>query len=147
MEKDNPPTEYEYEEYPGEIFYQLKGELGSLQGWPGFRHRPGRIGLDPLDTYYELSHFQGVILRKLITGEVFTTNPLYLFIMYLYGLLGISPLIASIILVIQGRYMFGLNVFLLPYELLGIGLLWNVIRSILHYYEKIDGTGDFPVIP
>ena len=140
---DQPTTE----KYPGEIFYQLKGDLGKLQGWPGYRHRPGRIGLDPLDSDFESAHIQGVIIRKLVTGEVFTTNPLYLFVMYLYGLIGIFPLFFSVIGLFSGGSLIWPSIPLFFYGLLSIGLLWNVFRSILHYYGKIDGTGDFPVIP
>ncbi len=40
-----------------------------IPGFPGYRNRPGRSGLDYLDTQYEMAHMAGVMFRKLITGN------------------------------------------------------------------------------
>lgn len=37
-------------------------EEPQLLGWPGFRTRAGRSGLDPRDTYAEVGHAESVLL-------------------------------------------------------------------------------------
>ncbi|MFC1879001.1 hypothetical protein ACFLZW_03725 [Chloroflexota bacterium] len=65
----------------------------SLRGWPGYRTRPGRSGLDPLDNHFEWAHMQGVFLRRLFTGSLRTKNPIYLNLMGLIGGAIIAPII------------------------------------------------------
>lgn len=132
VDKDSISTQEAFEKYPGEMFFQLQGEMVKVQGWPCHRNRPGRFGTDPLDTDYELAHMEGVIIRKLIIGQVFTTNPFYLFFMAFYGVVGIFPLILSIIETIQGGSMLLINIPFLLHELLGISLIRNVILSVLY---------------
>ena len=135
------------EEYPGEMLYQILGPNAALQGWPGYRHRPGRIGLDPLDTDYELAHVEGVVIRQILIGEVFTTNPIYLFFMAFYGFFGAFPLAASLIELIMGEpSYFGMTLFLLPYEILGVLLLRNVVLSIIWKNTINQKTTSYPVI-
>jgi len=131
VDKDSISIQQATEKFPGEMFYQLQGEMVKVQGWPGHRNRPGRFGTDPLDTDYELAHTEGVIIRKLIIGKVFTTNPFYLIFMAFYGIVGVFPLIISIIETIQGRSMLLANIPFLLHEFLGISLIRNVILSIL----------------
>lgn len=135
------------EKYPGEMFFQIQGDLVNIQGWPGHRNRPGRFGTDPLDTDYELAHMEGVIIRKLIVGEVFTTNPFYLFFMAFYGIVGVFPLIISIIETVQGRFMLMANIPFLLHEFLGINLLRNVILSILLISKHDQGEHQSIIIP
>ncbi len=123
------------EKYPGEMFYQIQSEMVKVQGWPGHRNRSGRFGTDPLDTDFELAHMQGVIIRKLIIGQVFTTNPFYLLYMAFYGIVGVFPLIISIIETVQGRSMLLINTPFLLHELLGLSLIRNVIKSILFIFN------------
>jgi hypothetical protein len=135
------------EEYPGEMLYQILGANAVLQGWPGYRHRPGRIGLDPLDTDYELAHVEGVIIRQLLIGEVFTTNPIYLCFLALYGFLGAFPLLALIIATVQTGTMDFAVLFLLPQEILGVLLIRNVVNSVIWKITKADRAASFPIIP
>jgi tetratricopeptide (TPR) repeat protein len=51
------------------VYYLSKTAL-VLPGWPGHRTRPGRSGLDPLDTYFEQAHITGLLLRQLFTGQL-----------------------------------------------------------------------------
>jgi len=57
-----------------------------IPGWPGYRTRPGRSGLDYLDSEFELAHMQGLFLRRLFTGKLRTTKPVYLAAMAALGL-------------------------------------------------------------
>jgi len=138
-------SEFITESYPGEIIYQLLGEMAKVQGWPGFRNRPGRIGLDPLDTSFEEAHIEGVILRKLMIGEVFTTNPFYLFGMTFFGIVFVLPLIMAFI-----DYFPNLILILLYFPstlsgLMGIFLLRNVYLSIQWAMTK-QGNDDFVIM-
>ncbi len=129
-EKDFLATPSIDELYPGEIYTQIQNPISGLQGWPGFRNRPGRLGLDPLDTDYELAHLQGVILRKMIDGVVFTRNPVVILAMFFYGLVCLFPLLISILETIQGRPGLLLNLPFLLSELLGILLIRNAVASV-----------------
>ncbi|KAA3644633.1 MAG: hypothetical protein DWQ07_14555 [Chloroflexi bacterium] len=57
-----------------------------LPGWPGYRTRPGYSGYDPLDYQYEYSHFQGRIMRSLITRDWHTNNLFFKSILDFVGL-------------------------------------------------------------
>lgn len=35
-------------------------------GWPGYRTRPGRTGLDYIDTQVEVAHMTGVFIRQFL---------------------------------------------------------------------------------
>ncbi len=67
----------------------------TLPGWPGFRNRPGRSGLDYLETEFELAHMEGRFVRSLITFSLRTTEPIYLALMLIFGgfslFLGLLP--------------------------------------------------------
>lgn len=145
--KKSPSIQESTEKHPGEMFFQIQGEMVKVQGWPGYRNRPGRFGIDPLDTDYELAHMEGVIIRKLIIGQVFTTNPFYLFFMAFYGIVGIFPLIISIIETVQGRPMLLVNIPFLLHEFLGIGLIRNVILSILFVFNNNQEEHQSIIIP
>jgi len=135
-DKDSLSIQQATENYPGEIFFQIQGEMAKVQGWPGYRNRKGRFGTDPLDSDFELAHMEGVIIRKLLIGQVFTTNPFYLFFMASYGIVGVFPLIISIIESVQGRSMLLMNIPFLLHELLGISLIRNVIMSVYFIFKR-----------
>src|SRR5512142_2439289 len=72
-----------------------------LVGWPGYRTRCGRSGLDLIDSQNEFAHMLGLSTRWLLTGRFRTRNPFHLFMMVVVSLVGISPLLftgASILL-------------------------------------------------
>lgn len=56
-----------------------------LPGWPSYRTRSNRSGLDPLDTRSEAAHMQGVFLRNIFTLRARTRNPFYLILMFVFG--------------------------------------------------------------
>jgi hypothetical protein len=79
---------------------QKKDDIGKgnqLLGWPGYRTRPGRSGLDPLDTRNEAAHMEGTFLRNLFTLRARTRNPFYLFFMFIFGVIPFSALTALVI--------------------------------------------------
>jgi hypothetical protein len=148
MQKQNSSAvEYILEEYPGETYSQIQGKMATVQGWPGFRNRIGRLGTDPLDTDFELAHMEGVIVRKLIDRQVFTTNPFYLFFMALWGIILVAPLVVSIIETIQGRPMIIVNILYLPHELIGVGLIINVIKSLSYKYNRDQEDSWSNIVP
>jgi hypothetical protein len=59
----------------------------TLRGWPGHRTRYDRIGLDPLDSYAEEAHMEGVFYRNLFTLKLRIRNPFYLVLMFLLGVI------------------------------------------------------------
>jgi tetratricopeptide (TPR) repeat protein len=48
-----------------------RGMTDQLLGWPGHRTRHRRSGLDPVETSNEISHLEGIYIRRLFTGEAF----------------------------------------------------------------------------
>jgi hypothetical protein len=56
-----------------------------LPGFPGYRTRDGRSGLDPLDTNQESAHMEGTFYRNLFTLRARTHNISYLVLMFIFG--------------------------------------------------------------
>jgi hypothetical protein len=56
-----------------------------IRGFPGYRVRPNRCGLDPMDTYAEEGFMRGLFIRYLFTLKLRTRNPIYLFAMFIFG--------------------------------------------------------------
>jgi hypothetical protein len=75
------------------------GEENQLPGWPGYRTRSGRSGLDPLDTRNEAAHMEGLFLRNVFTLRARTRNPFYLLLMFV---LGVIPFVLIAALLIGG---------------------------------------------
>jgi hypothetical protein len=115
----------------------VQGASSSLRGWPGYRTREGRSGLDPYDNDAEAGHMGGVLLRRLVTGNLHTRNPLSLLIWAVLGLACISPFILAILEAVRGNLLpFGAWVLIAIAGLFGTALLANVIRNILHFRVK-----------
>jgi hypothetical protein len=102
----------------------------ALPGWPGYRTREGRSGYDPIDTRTEAAHTAGTIIQRLFVGEV--RNPVYLFLLGIFGLVLITPLILAMA---ETR-----NGFLLPWNawiflgltgIAGLVILINFIRNLI----------------
>jgi len=66
-----------------------------LRGFPGYRTRENRSGLDYLDSSTEAAHMEGVFYQNLFTFRLRTRKPLYLILMFLFGVL---PLIGIVVL-------------------------------------------------
>jgi len=59
--------------------------LDPLPGFPGYRMRDNRSGLDPIDTRTESAHMGGTFLRGIFTLKAKTRNPFYLVLMFIFG--------------------------------------------------------------
>ena len=121
---------FEIEKYPGEMLKELQIDFAIIPGWPGYRTRQLRSGYDPFDTYLEVAHMEGVIIRKLLIGEVITNNLVYLAVMFFYGIVGVFPFIISIVELLQNRSSFLSVLIFFPYFLIGLCLFHNVIKGI-----------------
>ena len=66
-----------------------------LRGWPGYRTRENKSGLDYIDSTAEAAHMEGVFYRNLFTLRLRTRKPFYLILMFLFGVL---PFIGAIML-------------------------------------------------
>ncbi len=100
-------------------------------GMPGYRNRPGRSGLDYMETTAEAAHMEGMFYRRLFTFKLRTRNPFYLAMMGGGGLLVSGMLIALVI----DQYARGKDpgfLLLVPgiYLLISIPLTINFILSI-----------------
>jgi hypothetical protein len=73
-------------------------EGSQLPGWPGYRTRSSRSGLDPLDTRSEAAHMEGVFLRNIFTLRARTRNPLLLIMMFVFGVVPFTLLLALLFL-------------------------------------------------
>lgn len=101
-----------------------------LRGWPGFRNRPGRSGLDPLDAYFEEPHTYGIIIRRLLNRRLRTHNPVYLLLMTFAGLICSSP-VFMFLLSFEGDWFFAiLSLIYSPLLIVGFALLLNVFLSL-----------------
>jgi hypothetical protein len=109
----------------------------SLRGYPGYRTRDGRSGLDPIDNDAEGGHMAGVFLRHLLTGRLHTRNPQSLFLWAVLGLGCVMPMILAILEALHGNLLpFGAWVMIAIAGLLGIAWLANLINNLLHFREK-----------
>jgi hypothetical protein len=116
---------------------QSQGASDSLQGWPGYRTRAGRSGLDPVDNNAEGGHMAGAMLRRLLTGELHARNPLALLLLAVLGLVCIAPLILAVLEAFRGNLLpFGAWVLITISFVLGIALLVNLIKNLVHIREK-----------
>ena len=111
-----------------------------LQGWPGYRTREQRSGLDPFDTRAEAGHMQGVFIRNLITLRARTRNPFYLILMFVLGVVPFVALIWLLLIDIPGQFDLVSRVYL-ALIILATGLVTiNFIASILEVLGFISST-------
>jgi tetratricopeptide (TPR) repeat protein len=117
-----------------------------MSGWPGHRNRPGRCGLDYLDTSFEEAHMEGVMIRLLVTLRFRTRNPFYLAGMTLLGFLFCLPLVFGGIALLQGEWYFIFPFFIyIPISVAGVALLVNVWLSlgVKQSYNYAEGDSSF----
>lgn len=119
-----------------------------LTGYPGHRLLPGRSGYDPLDTDFENARLQGRMIRMLFTGKFRTTNPFYLWMMALFGIIFSTPLIIVYHIFVEGMWYLVVPFLLLVslYPILGIRLLINVVDSQINQQQDtfaVDGNAFF----
>lgn len=74
-------------------------EGSELPGWPGYRTRPNRSGLDPIDSRAEAGHMGGTLLRRLFTFRARTRKPVYLVLMFIFG---VMPFLTLVVFTIGG---------------------------------------------
>jgi hypothetical protein len=79
------------------------GSEAKLQGWPGYRTRDHRSGLDPLDSEAEAGHMGGTFFRDLFTLRLRTRNPFYLIMMFLFGVVPFLILVVLIFSTVFGE--------------------------------------------
>jgi Tetratricopeptide repeat len=117
------------EPIPG--WYYLDETAYLLPGWPGYRTRPGRSGYDQLDSSYELSHIEGVIIRKLLSGTMRTRNPILILYMAFIGFICCLPLL-MVWELLRGDFVYLFPVIIqTPVLIVGIMLLVNVFLSLV----------------
>ena len=109
----------------------------SLQGWPGYRTRQGRSGLDPVDNEAEGGHMAGVLIRRLLTGKLRTSRPSVLLLWMILGLGCIAPFLLAILEAFRGDFLpAGAWVLIIISCLLGTALLVNLARNRLRFRDK-----------
>jgi hypothetical protein len=116
---------------------QARGASSSLRGYPGYRTREGRSGLDPIDNDAEGGHMAGVFLRRLLTGKLHTKNPYTLLVLAVLGLICLTPFLLSVLEAFRGDLLpFGAWVVIIIAALFGIAMLVNLISNLLRLWEK-----------
>ena len=111
---------------------QAQGTSSSLRGYPGYRTREGRSGLDPIDNDAEMGHMAGSFVRRLLTGKLRTKNPIALVILAVLGLGCISPLVLTILEAFRGNLLpVGAWAVMTILGLLGLVLLTNLIKNLI----------------
>ena len=106
---------------------------GNLPGWPGYRTRPGRSGLDPIDNRTEAGHMAGLFIRNVLTATLVTQNPFYLFLFAVLGVMFLTPLVLAGISTFQGVGLpFGGWIIMTLLGFLGLILLINLVRNLVH---------------
>ena len=116
---------------------RVQAGSSSLRGYPGYRTRQGRSGLDPIDNDAEGGHMAGVLLQRLVTGKLRTRNPFTLLLLAVLGLGCLTPFVLAILEAFRGD--------LLPFEawvmiaiagFLGTTMLVNLTKNLLNFREK-----------
>jgi hypothetical protein len=111
-----------------------------MLGLPGHRTAMGRSGLGYLATQTEMAYMQGLMLRWLFTGKFRTHNPIYLFVMFMFGLVcGIIPLSAALFEIVRySNFEMGYVLIVgLPYIVVGCAL---VVNSVLSFWDWNGNT-------
>jgi hypothetical protein len=102
-----------------------------VPGTPGYRNRPGRSGLDYLDTQFEFARMEGIFLRHLFTGSLRASAPLYLYGMLLLGILCVAPAIMGLLFNAPfNTYTIFSWCYVAVMAPVGMALLVNFVRNI-----------------
>ena len=112
-----------------------------LVGWPGYRNAYGRSGLGYVETQAEWAHMRGRLFRMMVTGKVITRNPIFLFGMFIVGLIYSLPVILAFPEMLNGGEM-GTYVFFMmsPSWLFGLLILRNVFIALTTSEEEGDAN-------
>jgi hypothetical protein len=116
---------------------RVQGTSSSLRGYPGYRTREGRSGLDPIDNDAEGGHMAGVLVQRLLTGKLRTRNPFTLLLLAVLGLGCVAPLFLAVLEAVRGDLLpFGAWVLVIITGFLGIAMLVSVVKNLFHFREK-----------
>ena len=108
-----------------------RNDPSTLPGWPGYRTRDGRTGLDPIDTRSEAAHSAGMIVQKLIYGNI--RNPIHLFLLSILGLTLVIPLVLAIFETINGNpFPWNAWILILITGFVGLAVLVNCIKNLIN---------------
>jgi hypothetical protein len=114
-----------------------------LIGWPGYRTRPEKSGLAPVESQAEYGHMGGLMAHWLLTGRFRTRNPVYQFFMVFVGVWWSWPLLLFVTTLSSGEYEYiWLLVFMAPTLLAGVLLLVNAGNCIFGEQDWDDIAGD-----
>ena len=105
-----------------------------LRGWPGYRTRDNRSGLDPIDTRAEAAHVSGTFLYDVLTFGLRTRNPFHLIMIFLFGVIPFVFLAFLVLGTLSSGIPSNWSVLILPVFLLIVtgALTINFALSILH---------------
>jgi hypothetical protein len=108
-----------------------------LPGWPGYRTRQGRTGLDPIDSGTEAGHTAGAFIQKLISGQLIIQNPIYLFVCALVTLVLIVPSIAAIVEMVTGNaFLWETGIYFVIMGVCGLVGLNILIRNLIRLLSR-----------
>ena len=111
-----------------------RNDPSTLPGWPGYRTRDGRTGYDPIDTRSEAAHSAGMIVQKLIYGNI--RNPIQLFLLGVLALMLITPLVLAILETMNGNpFPWNAWILILTPGIVGLAVLINCIKNLIKYIE------------
>ena len=108
-----------------------------LPGWPGYRTREGRSGLDPIDTRTEAAHTFGTLIQNLFTGQIRVRNPVVLFLYGAAGLVLVAPFILAVSEAVKGS-LFAWDAWILlgVAGILGLALLVVFIKNLVRIMRR-----------
>lgn len=103
-----------------------------LPGWPGYRTRDGRSGLDPVDNDIEGGHVVGVFLRRFFTMTLRTHHAYQTALLGVLGFLLVAPFVLAVTEAVGGGSMtVGMWVYLSLVGLVGLFALTNCVKNLL----------------
>jgi hypothetical protein len=115
---------------PENDFHYLDEASMIIPGWPGYRNRPGRSGLDPLDNEFELARMEGIFIRNLIKGRLRPNERLYRILMFVIGMFCLLLFFLPVMEQVSGGYVYPIAWCYLGIPgVLGVLLLWNLFLT------------------
>lgn len=110
---------------------QGRAASAPLPGWPGYRTRDGRSGLDPVDNDIESGHVVGVFLRRFFTMTLRTHHAYQTGLLGVIGFLLLAPFVLAVTETLGGTQMQpGAWVYLSLTGLVGLFALTNFVKNL-----------------
>ena len=116
---------------------------GNVPGFPGYRNRDGRSGLDIMDTRQEAAHMEGTFYRNIFTLRARTRNVFYLILMFVFGVIPFAVLlfatVTTVIESLKSGHASNLGLLIMPAIFTAItgAITINFILSILEIAKII----------